>query len=397
MNQFPISDDIQILIWLPLALLTIKEVKENWRQIFDRDLTVKDRSSLHKINMFFLLPLVVLIHEIGHALATIYLGGTVKELHFGIWWGYVIPVGDFSNLDHLIITLAGNVAQIAIGFICLAAAYFLRSPATVALLVYCGLYSIGWTAFAYTLMSFAGMYGDWIMIYSSPHKEIITIVATIHIIVVGLLIYMIYGAKPRLWFAGKTRPKWLKDNQAALARVDKDPSAINYLGLAWSYFFIGMDKLAEKYLVKVEEKDPSLMERFYLEGCILQNRGKRDEAISCFEKIAREEGTDTISRARALMAVAHCLSDDLPADLDNDEARELSKNILETFDQAASLVPDTADPLFYKASLFNKLGLHKEAEKILKDLDGRKWLDPSLRAGTLVELKVARSSESQDK
>ena len=97
------------------------------------------------------------------------------------------------------------------------------------------------------------------------------------------------------------------------------------------------------------------------------------------------------------MAVAHCLSDDLPADLDNDEARELSKNILETFDQAASLVPDTADPLFYKASLFNKLGLHKEAEKILKDLDGRKWLDPSLRAGTLVELKVARSSESQDK
>ena len=119
MNHFPFSEDIQVLVWFPLALICLKEVKENWRQIFDKDLTVSDRRALLKITLFFALPVVVLIHEIGHALATIMLGGVVKELHFGIWWGYVLPIGDFSSLDHLIITLAGNVVQMAIGFLCL--------------------------------------------------------------------------------------------------------------------------------------------------------------------------------------------------------------------------------------------------------------------------------------
>ncbi|MEZ4534031.1 MAG: hypothetical protein R3D26_03340 [Cyanobacteriota/Melainabacteria group bacterium] len=172
MNHFPFSEDIQVLVWFPLALICLKEVKENWRQIFDKDLTVSDRRALLKITLFFALPVVVLIHEIGHALATIMLGGVVKELHFGIWWGYVLPIGDFSSLDHLIITLAGNVVQMAIGFLCLIAAVFVSSPPIVALLVYTGLYAIGGTAIIYALMSTTDMYLDWSKIYASPYRRL---------------------------------------------------------------------------------------------------------------------------------------------------------------------------------------------------------------------------------
>ena len=393
MNQFPFSEDIQILVWLPLALICLKEVKENWRQIFDKDLTLSDRRALIKITLFFTYPVVVLIHEIGHALATIMLGGVVKELHFGIWWGYVLPVGDFSSLDHLLITLAGNVVQIAIGFLCLIAAVLVSSPPIVALLVYTGLYAIGGTAIIYALMSATDMYLDWSKIYASPHTEITSVVAVCHALIVAFLFYCFYGARPRIWFAGKTRPKWKKDNLAALDRIKTDPSAINYLSLAWSYFFIGMDRLTLKYLDQVKKLDPTLVDRYYLLGCLERNRGKSKAAVSAFEEIVKSRNASKDTKARALMAAGHCLSDDLPPE---NKSLEDHRKIIETYDQAASLVTDTADPLFYKASLFNKLGLHKEAEFLLKDLDRMKWLDPSLRAGVLTELKVARSKESAD-
>lgn len=397
MEEIFLNQDYQIIIWIPLVLLTIKELSGNWRQVFDNDLTVKDRGALHRINIMFILPLVVLLHEIGHAVATIAVGGEVKELHFGIWYGWVLPYGNFSALDSLIITLAGNVVQIAIGFLFLIAAVFTSSPPVVALLVYSGIYAIGGTIIIYALLSWGGYYGDWVQIYSSPLKEQVFVIGVIHAIMVIFLLYLIYGTRPRIWFTGKTRPKWKQDNQTILEKVKDDPSAVNYLSLAWSYFFVGLYKLSEKFIAKAKELEKDMPDCLYLEGCISRNKGDYEKSIEHFEAIANNVSLEDLPRARALMAVGHCLIEQLPEADGSTQSNASHGNAVETFEQASTLIPEMADPLFYKSTIFNKVGLHKEAEIILKDLDNYKWLDPSLKAAVIPELKVARSVKEDNK
>src|SRR5579885_438852 len=109
--------DLQLFLLIPLAILTIRDAKKNWRQLWDNDLSMQDRQLLQRINVILLLPLVVLLHECGHAVATLWAGARVQEFHFGGWWGYVVPVGNLTPEQDLIIFLAGNLVEVVIGLI----------------------------------------------------------------------------------------------------------------------------------------------------------------------------------------------------------------------------------------------------------------------------------------
>ncbi len=388
--------DWQIVVWIPLAIMAGKEIKTNWRQIFDNELSVQDRNALQKINIFFCIPLVVLLHEIGHSLAILWAHGSVGEFHFGVWWGYVVPVGKFDEAQTLIIYLAGSAVQIAVGIFALAATPFIKSPPVVALLVYCGLYSIGGTIVIYTLLSLVGMYGDWIAIYRSPLRDWVHVIGVVHALMVAALLYILYGNYPRLWYSSKTRPKWYKDYLRASDAVKKDPSAINYLNLAWTYFFVDLDKPAQKALEACAEKDPDLIDRFMLEGWIKEGKGDFEGAIQSFEIIADSPKADTVLKCRALMAVGHSLGYKAARQVKQGESLPSDdyRPILAAYQQASAAEPNVADPRFYMATILNKAGLHKEAEKELKDLQGKKWLDPALSELFPHELQVARKSDN---
>lgn len=398
MDLYLRSLDFQIIIWIPLALITLKELKKDWRKLWDNDLTVADRQSLQRLNIFFVMPLVVLLHELGHAFATIQLGGVVKELHFGIWWGYVIPVGNFTALDDLIITLAGSGVQILFGFLALIVATLVKSPPVVAMLVYSGLFSIAGTVVIYALMSVAGMYGDWISIYRSTETQWVMVVAVCHALLVGFVFYLLYGEAPKIWYTGKTRPKWKKDYQTAKAKVAEEPNAINNLSLAWAYYLVGLNKKCLMTLEKVKELDPDLVDRWFLVGCLERSAGNIDKAIESFEQIVMNEKADDLVKVRALLAEGHCLSDRADYEITdkNGDKQSAYASVLETYEQAAAMRPDLADPLFFKATILNKVDLHKDAEILLKQLDEHLWLDPTLKASVPFELKAARSSKEGD-
>lgn len=390
--------DWQIVVWVPLAIVTANEVRKNWRQIFDQDLSMADRAALQKINIFFLIPLIVLLHEIGHSLAILWAGGKIGEFHFGVWWGYVVPIGRFDDAQTLIIYLAGSAVQILVGFLCLLAAVFLRSPPIVALLIYCGLYSIAGTIIIYTLLSFAGMYGDWVAIYSSPLKDWVKVIGSVHLVMVAGLLYLLYGTYPKLWFSGKTRPKWYKDYLRARDNVEKEPTAVNYLSLAWTYYLVGLEKLTHKTLDIVEEKDPELLERYILSGCLKQGRGDIDGAVRDFEQMSESPSATPLQRLRALMSVGHALADKVEREVKPGEALTANdySHVIEAYEQAQAADGSFADPRFYKATVLNKAGLHKEAEKELKDLQGSKWLDPALSELFGQEMQVARKSDNRE-
>jgi hypothetical protein len=388
--------DWQILIWVPLAFITAREVKANWRTIFDADLSIQDRASLQKINTFFIVPAVVFLHECGHAMATLWAGGTIAEFHFGVFWGYVIPHGHFTPEQDLIIYLAGSGVQVIIGFFMLIGAIFVTSPPVVALLVYSGLSAIAGTIIVYTLMSFTGYYGDWIHIYHSPLTNWVMVIGTVHTMLAGFLFYLFYGSYPKLWFNCKTRPKWFKDYKRAQETIARDPSAVNYLNLAWTLYLVGLTKETARTLEIVRKKDPNLLEYYILAGWLKQDKGQTNAAVELFEHIADAQAATPNQKCRALLAIGHSLA----SQIENRAARGARPSlddytaVIASYEQAHAAEPAVADPLFYKATILNKVGLHKEAEMELKDLQGRKWLDPALSELHLLELQVARKSNN---
>jgi hypothetical protein len=390
--------DLQMLIWLPLAIITAIDVKKSWREIWDADLSVQDRRNLQKINAYFVLPLSVLFHECGHAVATLWAHGKIGEFHFAIWSGYVVPIGLFTAGERLVIDLAGTIFQVALSLAFLIAAVYVRSPPMVALLIYAGLSSLAVAVITYPLLGVGGMYGDWINIYGSPLIGWLFVVAFVHAAFVLFFLYLVYGTKPRIWYSGKTRPKWFKDFLQAKEHVAKDPSAVNYLSLAWDYYLVGLDKLAWKTIDIVEQKNPSLMERYFLVANLRNNKDDTEGAIEAYEKIVDSSLAQAITKARALLSIGHTLA----FKVEDPNVRKGKKPVLDdysqaltVYDQAAKMDTNYADAGFYKATILNKVGLHNEAEKVLKDLQGKKWLDPALSELYHQEMKVARKSDNR--
>lgn len=88
------------------------------RRTFDAVFTNDDRRLAGAAAFYLATPFTVVLHELGHAVATWALGGRIADYHFMIYWGWVLPerFPPFSHAENTVITLAGNVVSLAIGY-----------------------------------------------------------------------------------------------------------------------------------------------------------------------------------------------------------------------------------------------------------------------------------------
>lgn len=161
--------DLITLFYILVGLRAVYMAWKNRRALTDESLDARDRQLLDQLAFFVLIPPGVFLHELGHALATIQLGGTIDwfggGFHFGFFYGYVLPIGRFTPLGEWWIALSGNLVSIAYGsiaipFIPIARAnwqkYFLYAFTRVQLLN---------ALIFYPLITLAGFEGDWRTIY----------------------------------------------------------------------------------------------------------------------------------------------------------------------------------------------------------------------------------------
>ena len=173
-----------------LSLDTLRRLGQNWKGFWDDDVTALDRFLIQRTAVFLLIPLGVLLHELGHAIATWQVGGTVVEFQWRLFWGYIIPSGYFSAVEYWWIALSGNVVSIALGVIAIPAIIFVKKQVVRELLYTFAVVELVYSLIVYPIFSFTGFEGDWIKIYDFSVRPYAQVTLIIHVGLVAMLWYV---------------------------------------------------------------------------------------------------------------------------------------------------------------------------------------------------------------
>ncbi len=175
------------IIYGIISIDTILRLSNNWRSFWDDKVTAKDRFLLERVAVFILIPLGVLFHELGHALATLQVGGEVREFQWRVVWGYVIAAGNFLPVESWWIAFSGNLVSIALGYLAILAIPLVKKTVLKQLFYTFSQAELVYSLIAYPLFSFTTSRGDWLKIYDFSVKPYAQITLAIHLFLVFTL------------------------------------------------------------------------------------------------------------------------------------------------------------------------------------------------------------------
>ncbi len=190
-------------VYLLGAGFTVYQLSKHWRELWLPGLSVQGRNMGAGIAFFLLVPLGVLLHELGHMLAAWSTRSEVLGLHYFLYWGYVEYVPSSSSpLLAWYVALAGNFMSYALGLACIAAAILLKrlKPALRAILAQLGVLEIVQTLIFYPLMSLDPQFqGDWNTIYSFRAPVASGATLALHLLSLAAFIYLLRANKTANW------------------------------------------------------------------------------------------------------------------------------------------------------------------------------------------------------
>jgi len=186
------------LLYIFRGAQIVWQIVRQWGTLKQEPLTKAKKSLANQASFFVAVPPSVALHEFFHALATWLVGGRIVDFGYGVFWGYVVPVGDFSPAENWFISVAGTWGSLLFG----TAVYLLLRHNQSSSFRYFGLrafrFQLHFALIYYPLFTlFVPTIGDWRTIYNfaaTPMLSSITAVA--HII--ALILF--YQADRRGWF-----------------------------------------------------------------------------------------------------------------------------------------------------------------------------------------------------
>jgi len=179
--------DLISIFYCVIAIGVIRRLIKNWKPFWDDVITPFDTRLVTEVSFFILIPIGVLLHELGHAVATWQFGGTVVDFEWRIFWGYIIPEGDFTTVQRWWISFSGNLVSILIGIIPLFLIGRVRKPIIKELLLYFARLELIFSLIVYPIFSFVGFGGDWVRIYNFSVKPYAQITLALHILLLLIL------------------------------------------------------------------------------------------------------------------------------------------------------------------------------------------------------------------
>lgn len=192
------------LFYIVIGVRLLYQLVRSWHEVWDRDFTIRDRMLVDQAAFFVLIPISVVLHEFGHAIAIWSFGGRVTDFGFYGFAGYVAYNEPFSPVQQTVVAAAGSVVNLILCLLALAFVLFMKPPARAAVneLLMAFVYVSGINAFiVYPILDlFSSLNGDWRQMYfDSPRWMAMIIVAVqLAILVAGYWLYKNPGMRRRL-------------------------------------------------------------------------------------------------------------------------------------------------------------------------------------------------------
>lgn len=192
------------LLYIGLGLRVVWLMAQNWSSVWDKNFTAADRVLVNQASFFFLVPISVLLHELGHAIAVWGFDREVVDWGFYGFAGYVayMPWG-LSDVQQTIIAAAGTIVNLVLCLTALAVVLYWKPPLRAAFneLLIGFIFISGLNAFVvYPVLDLAsGMNGDWRQMYNSgvPWLTTLIVLAQIAVLVGGYWLFTNQGMKAR--------------------------------------------------------------------------------------------------------------------------------------------------------------------------------------------------------
>jgi tetratricopeptide (TPR) repeat protein len=157
--------NIFALIYAFRSLQLSAVVWREWSQIRQPPLNRRKKHLAEQASFFITVPIGVLVHELGHAVAVWMFGGRVAEFGYRAFWGYVVPEGAFSPFEDWFISLAGTLGSLLFGM----TLWLLFRRHKNLSLRYFGLrafrFQVYFSLIYYPVFTLLGFIGDWRTIY----------------------------------------------------------------------------------------------------------------------------------------------------------------------------------------------------------------------------------------
>jgi Zn-dependent protease len=186
------------------------------KAIFDNQITDHDRSMIAQAAFFFLLPISVLLHEFGHALAIWLFGGEVVDFGFYFFAGFVSynPTG-FSDVQQMLVSFAGTLMNIVLILLAMGVVFFKSPPLRPAfneLLLQFSVISGLNALIVYPALDYAsGLSGDWTQMYDGGVPWLTAIIVATQFGMIGLGVWISRNPAMRARLAEKTGVRRAED------------------------------------------------------------------------------------------------------------------------------------------------------------------------------------------
>jgi tetratricopeptide (TPR) repeat protein len=254
--------DLISLLYLFRSATVIVRLGRNWRAFWDAELTPADRRLANEAAFFIFIPLGVFLHEAGHALATWQVGGRVVEFQWRVFWGYIIPAGQFTPLEEWWIALSGNLVSILLGLLPLALLLFVRTGIWAELLEAFARQQLLYALIWYPAFTFIG-FGDWVTIYDFSITPYAQVMLAAHLGLLAGLWWLNRSAWAASLRLARQPAAAVEERRRLEAAVAAQPgSARPLVALAQFYLETGEEALAARTLKRAEAldaRDPVLL------------------------------------------------------------------------------------------------------------------------------------------
>ncbi len=176
-----ISFDLISIFYVLISIKVGIDLYKSRESLLDDNVSRQDRALITQAAFFFLIPIGVLLHELGHAIPVWHFGGEVEEFQWRIFWGYVLPSGEFTQPERWWISFCGNLVSIVIGLIPIPFIRFIKKPIFKELAISFVKIELIYSLIVYPMFSIVS-FGDWTRIYDFSIKPYAQITLVLHIL-----------------------------------------------------------------------------------------------------------------------------------------------------------------------------------------------------------------------